>query len=511
MLGLKLHSIIGRTSSSLWAHPVDVLSCILDVTSFTVNAVGSIDDEPHLSLIVGLVFIHSGRTKPTLRSSILGLIHSLWHIIIHQSQVRRLVGLVVGPGQRDGGEKVKCELAVRLWVLQLLAGRGRLRCICVNAFVLQSPWLLSSSKDIEQASVGHTSPEAELVERWLDIPDRFHLIPDPAALQSLLVQGWVNPLCSTLPRLDCVPHCLGRHHTALHGCVRPLDLWHIHEARAAADKAATREGQLGNCLETSLVQRPSSISNPLSTFKERRHAGVGFELLEGFEGVQVRVCVIQADDKPNCHQVVLIQVVEEGTSVGFDVRQRPTDCMLNSARVVFPFCNSPQLLNTDPIDLVLVVSVQVKLLHQALRQMAPAALTEDGALGLELHPPLKGVLGAAVLGNTYVVCGNTTHTTIFIIQHLCGSEARIDLNTKLFSLFTEPLHKVTHANDIVAMVVHGHAREDGDWNPSSGSEEGKLVLCDGGVQGGASLCPVRDKLIQRPWFKADTRQDMTSH
>ena len=30
--------------------------------------------------------------------------------------------------------------------------------------------VLASSKDIEQASVGHTSPEAELVERWLDIP-----------------------------------------------------------------------------------------------------------------------------------------------------------------------------------------------------------------------------------------------------------------------------------------------------------------------------------------------------
>merc|ERR1719209_2886983 len=143
MLGLKLHSIIGRTSSSFWAHPVDVLSCILDVTCFTVNAVCSIDDKPHLSLIVGLVFIHSGRTEPTLRSSVLCLVHSLWHIVIHQGQVRRLVGLVVCPGQRDGGEKVKCELAVRLWVLKLLAGRRRLRCIRVNAFVLQGPWLFS--------------------------------------------------------------------------------------------------------------------------------------------------------------------------------------------------------------------------------------------------------------------------------------------------------------------------------------------------------------------------------
>merc|ERR1719209_372366 len=246
MLGLKLHSIIGRTSSSFWAHSVDVLSCVLDVTSFTVNAVGSIDDKPHLSLIVGLVFIHSGRTEPTLRSSILGLIHSLWHIIIHQGQVRRLVSLVVGPGQCNGGEKIKCELAVRLWVLELLAGSGRLRGIRVNAFVLQGPWLLSSAKDIKQASVGHTSPETKLVECWLDVPDRLHLIPHPTAFQPLLIQGGMDSLCSTLPRLDSVPNCLCCHHTGFHRRVRPLDLRHVHKTRAAADKASAREGQLRN-------------------------------------------------------------------------------------------------------------------------------------------------------------------------------------------------------------------------------------------------------------------------
>ena len=50
------------------------------------------------------------------------LIHSLWHMVIHKCQMRRLVGLMVGPSQGDRGEKVKSELAIRLWVLKLLAG-----------------------------------------------------------------------------------------------------------------------------------------------------------------------------------------------------------------------------------------------------------------------------------------------------------------------------------------------------------------------------------------------------
>ena len=246
-------------------------------------------------------------------------------------------------------------------------------------------------------------------------PDRLHLIPDPTAFQPLLIQGGMDSLCSTLPRLDGVPHRLCRHHAGFHRRVRPLDLRHVHEAGAAADKAAAREGQLRKGLETSLVQRTSSVSNPFPTFKGRRHARVSFELLEGFEGVQVRVCVIQTDDKPDCYHVVLVQVIKEGTAIGFDVGQRPPNRVLDSARVVLSILHSPQLLDTDPIDLTLVVRIQVEFLHQALGKMAPAAFTEDGALGFKLHPPFKGVFGTAVLGDAHVVRGNATHTAIFVV------------------------------------------------------------------------------------------------
>ena len=74
------------------------------------------------------------------------LIHSLWHIVIHKGEVRRLIGLVVGAGQGDGGEEVEGELAVGLGVLKLLALGGRLCGMSVLAFVLQSPWLFSCDR-----------------------------------------------------------------------------------------------------------------------------------------------------------------------------------------------------------------------------------------------------------------------------------------------------------------------------------------------------------------------------
>ena len=40
-----------------------------------------------------------------------------------------------------------------------------------------------------------------------------------------------------------------------------------------------------------------------------------FELLEGFEWMQVRVGVVKTDDKSNGHKVVLCQMVQEGSSI----------------------------------------------------------------------------------------------------------------------------------------------------------------------------------------------------
>ena len=120
---------------------------------------------------------------------------------------------------------------------------------------------------------------------------------------------------------------------------------------------------------------------------------MGLELLEGLEGMNVWVCVVQTHNKAHSHEVVLIEMVEEGPPVGVSVGQGPAHRVLDAAGRVFLRLHPPQLFDADAVDLVLVVFVQVKLLHDPLGKVTPAALAKDGALGSELHASLKAVFG----------------------------------------------------------------------------------------------------------------------
>ena len=117
------------------------------------------------------------------------------------------------------------------------------------------------------------------------------------------------------------------------------------------------------------------------------------ELLEGLEGMHVGVGVVEAHHEADGHEVVLVEMVEEGAAIGVGVGQRPAHCVFDPTGGMLLRLYPPQLLDPDPVDLVLVVLVQVELLHDALGQVAPAALAEDGALGSELHAPFETVFG----------------------------------------------------------------------------------------------------------------------
>ena len=94
-----------------------------------------------------------------------------------------------------------------------------------------------------------------------------------------------------------------------------LDLGDVHEPGAAAGEAAAGEGQLGDALEAALVQRAGAVTYPRPPLEGGRDGRVRLVLLEGLEGVQVGVVVVQPDDEAHRHQVVVRQVVQERAAV----------------------------------------------------------------------------------------------------------------------------------------------------------------------------------------------------
>ena len=68
-----------------------------------------------------------------------------------------------------------------------------------------------------------------------------------------------------------------------------FDLGDIQEAGCTANKATAGECQLGNGLETTLIQRPGAIGHTAATFENVTNGGVCLEPLEFFKRRQMGV------------------------------------------------------------------------------------------------------------------------------------------------------------------------------------------------------------------------------
>ena len=66
----NLHPVICWTTTSLRADPVDVLTVVLDVAGLAVDAVGSVDDELHVTIFIRLVLVHTSRAEPGMGRNI---------------------------------------------------------------------------------------------------------------------------------------------------------------------------------------------------------------------------------------------------------------------------------------------------------------------------------------------------------------------------------------------------------------------------------------------------------
>ena len=79
--------------------------------------------------------------------------------------------------------------------------------------------------------------------------------------------------------------------------------------------AAIIRGSNANWPPTSNCQQNRSLPYSRAPLEGWRHRWVRLVLLEGPEGVQVGVLVVQPDDEAHRHQVVVSKVVQERTAV----------------------------------------------------------------------------------------------------------------------------------------------------------------------------------------------------
>ena len=86
----------------------------------------------------------------------------------------------------------------------------------------------------------------------------------------------------------------------------------------------------------------------------------------------------------------------------------------------------------------------------------------------------------------------------------------INFNSKFFSLLPEPLNEVAESDDVVAVVMHRKALDNGNGDSTRGRQDGKLVFGDRSVERSSLLFPVRDELGEGRGLEASSGQNVAS-
>jgi hypothetical protein len=96
--------------------------------------------------------------------------------------------------------------------------------------------------------------------------------------------------------------------------VAAFDPRQVHEARAASDQRAAREGELGHRLQASFVDRTRTVGDPLAPRERIANRRMRLEALELVVRRQMRVRVIEMNDEPDGDQVLAVVIEERATA-----------------------------------------------------------------------------------------------------------------------------------------------------------------------------------------------------
>ena len=423
-------------------------------------------------------------------------------------EVHRLVFLVVRVGQENRGVAVEGDDPVGLGIVDPRHLGGRPQAGVIRMAVMQGPGRPAAEQLELRAAQQHAAPKPQLGEGGAEVARLAELLVDPGAAEFLGVR--LEHAVALVARGEGLEQGLGGQHAALHGVVTALDLGHVEETRGAADEQAAGEDELGYGLQTALVERPRTVGDALAACQHGADLGMGLEALELVEGREVRVAVVEADHEAD-RGLIVLQVIDERAAPGFAVH-RPAGGVQHQTRAVLGRIEPPEFLQADAVGLRVRALAEREAFHERLGQRSPAALGEQGVLGVQLHARLVAVLSRAVLGHPHVAGRHAADAAGIVIKHFGGGEAGVDLRAQALGLLGQPAADVAERDDVVAVVLEllRHQRDRHPERPLGGQKQ-ELLLLDRGVERGALVLPVGDQLVERARIEDRAGEDVRAH
>ena len=163
-------------------------------------------------------------------------------------------------------------------------------------------------------------------------------------------------------------------------CALPLMRGTLTKPAAQPISAPPGKRQLGNRLAAAFGDRARAVGQPLAALEGRRDRRMCLEALEFLERRQIRIGVIEMDDKADRHQVVVVD--DRGTSRR-RLRRRAASrrCAARGPGWCFAGRDLPELLQPDAEFLRLATAVECEFRDQRLRQAAAGAFGEQRVFG----------------------------------------------------------------------------------------------------------------------------------
>ena len=254
-------------------------------------------------------------------------------------------------------------------------------------------------------------------------------------------------------------------------------------------------------------QRLGAPRDALAALEDAFDERVQLERLQQIVGRGRGVAVVEVDDEPDRDEVLALGVlhrVHPGAAelpvLGGDLQRPRLHERVDHA--VERLGDLPDLLDAELPDLRLAALGEVELADRGAGEMAPAALGEDGGLGLDVGAGLEVAERLAVLAAALVAGAHADDATV-LDDELRGGGLGEDVGAGLFGLLLLVARQRRHRDHLVAVVLEVRHRRDRHRELGLRAGEHVHRLLRDLAEREARLAPllageVGEQLLQRP-------------